>query len=61
MREKKTGKRKKKKSPERAYKEVITTHINADFDALASMIAANKLYPRAAIVFPGAQEREVRG
>ena len=24
---------------------VITTHINADFDAMASMLAAQKLYP----------------
>jgi hypothetical protein len=27
--------------------EVITTHINADFDALACMLAAKKLYPGA--------------
>lgn len=40
--------------------EVITTHINADFDALASMIAAHKLYPSAAMVFPGAQEKNLR-
>ena len=26
---------------------VITTHVNADFDALASMLAAQKLYPDA--------------
>ncbi len=40
--------------------EVITTHINADFDALASMIAAKKLYPRAMLSFPGAQEKGLR-
>jgi nanoRNase/pAp phosphatase (c-di-AMP/oligoRNAs hydrolase) len=40
--------------------EVITTHINADFDALASMIAAKKLYPQAALVFPGSQEKNLR-
>ncbi len=40
--------------------EVITTHINADFDALASMIAAKKLYPQAVLVFPGAQESSLR-
>ncbi|MBW1714501.1 MAG: CBS domain-containing protein [Deltaproteobacteria bacterium] len=40
--------------------EVITTHINADFDALASMIAAKKLYPQAVMVFPGAQEKNLR-
>ena len=27
--------------------EVITTHLNADFDAMASMVAAKKLYPEA--------------
>ena len=40
--------------------EVITTHINADFDAMASMIAAKKLYPGATLVFPGSQERSLR-
>jgi len=40
--------------------EVITTHINADFDALASMVAAKKLYPEALLVFPGAQEGNLR-
>ncbi len=40
--------------------QVITTHINADFDGLASMLAAKKLYPEARIVFPGAQERSLR-
>ncbi len=39
---------------------LITSHINADFDALASMIAAKKIYPDAAMVFPGSQERKVR-
>jgi len=32
--------------------ELITTHINADFDSLASMIAASKLYPGAIMAFP---------
>jgi tRNA nucleotidyltransferase (CCA-adding enzyme) len=41
-------------------REVITTHINADFDALASLIAASKLYPSAALVFPGSQEKNLR-
>jgi tRNA nucleotidyltransferase (CCA-adding enzyme) len=40
--------------------EVITTHMNADFDALASMLAAKKLYPGALIVFPGSQEKNLR-
>ena len=39
---------------------VITTHLNADFDCLASMLAARKLYPDAKIVFPGSQEKNVR-
>jgi tRNA nucleotidyltransferase (CCA-adding enzyme) len=39
---------------------LITSHINADFDALASMIAAKKIYHGAKIVFPGSQERKVR-
>lgn len=40
--------------------DVITTHFNADFDALASMIAAKKYYPDAILVFPGSQEKNVR-
>lgn len=40
--------------------DVITSHINADFDALASAMAAKKLYPDAVIVFPGSMERRVR-
>lgn len=40
--------------------EVITTHINADFDGLASMVAAKKLYPHAHLVFAGSQERRLR-
>ncbi len=40
--------------------DVITTHVNADFDALASMVAAKKIYPEAVVVFPGSQEKSVR-
>jgi tRNA nucleotidyltransferase (CCA-adding enzyme) len=40
--------------------EVIITHINADFDALASLLAAHKLYPEAKLVFPGSQEKTLR-
>lgn len=40
--------------------DVITTHINADFDGLASMVAAKKLYPQAELVFAGSQEKNVR-
>ena len=39
---------------------VITTHVNADFDALASMMAAQKLYPDALVVFPGSQEKNLK-
>ncbi|MFH1124403.1 MAG: hypothetical protein V1758_12160, partial [Pseudomonadota bacterium] len=44
----------------KAHEEIITTHMNADFDALASMIAAKRLYPEATLVFPGSQERNLR-
>ncbi|MCW5208308.1 CBS domain-containing protein, partial [Desulfobulbus sp. US2] len=40
--------------------EIITTHINADFDGLASMVAAKKLYPKATLVFSGSAERPLR-
>jgi len=54
-------KKRRDDSPAReAQEEIITTHVNADFDALASMIAAKKLYPDARLVFPGSQERNLR-
>jgi tRNA nucleotidyltransferase (CCA-adding enzyme) len=34
--------------------------MNADFDALASIVAGMKLYPEAKAVFPGSQEKKVR-
>ncbi|HXW68919.1 MAG TPA: CBS domain-containing protein [Dissulfurispiraceae bacterium] len=40
--------------------DVITSHINTDFDSLASAIAVKKLYPEAVIVFPGSMEKKVR-
>ena len=40
--------------------ELIATHINADFDGLASMVAARKLYPEAKLVLPGGGEEAVR-
>lgn len=40
--------------------EIITSHLNADFDAFASMVAALKLYPQASLVFPGSQEKNLR-
>ncbi|MFW6372744.1 MAG: CBS domain-containing protein [Thermodesulfobacteriota bacterium] len=39
---------------------VITTHVNADYDALACMLAAQKLYPEALVVFPGSHEKTLR-
>ena len=39
---------------------VITSHSNADFDAVASMLAAQKLYPEAVVLFPGSQEKNLR-
>ena len=39
---------------------LITTHLNADFDALASAFAATKLYPNSKIVLPGSQGRSLR-
>ncbi len=56
---------KKKRAAEKGrqkkiYPEVITTHNNADFDALGSMIAVKRLYPEAALVFPGSQEKNLR-
>jgi tRNA nucleotidyltransferase (CCA-adding enzyme) len=39
---------------------IITTHVNSDFDAFASLLAAQKLYPEAVVVFPGSQEANLR-
>lgn len=39
--------------------EIITSHTNTDLDALASMVAAKKLYPGAELVFPGKLSRNV--
>lgn len=40
--------------------DLILTHIGADFDALASMVAARKLYPGARMVLPGSPDAKVR-
>jgi tRNA nucleotidyltransferase (CCA-adding enzyme) len=40
--------------------DLITTHLNADFDGLAAMVAARKLYPGAVLVFPGGAQDTVR-
>ena len=39
---------------------VIVTHGNTDFDALASMLAARRLYPEAAVCLSGSLNRNVR-
>ncbi|MHB1043181.1 MAG: CBS domain-containing protein [Eubacteriales bacterium] len=39
--------------------DIITTHTNTDLDALASMVAAQKLYPGSVMVFPGKLSRNV--
>ena len=51
---------KRTKKFQEIHEEVITTHVNADFDALASMLAASKLYPEASLAFPGSQEKNLR-
>jgi len=40
--------------------EILTTHINADFDGLAAMVAALRLHPEARLFFPGSREESVR-
>lgn len=47
-------------TPQRPPLTIITSHVNADFDAMASMLAAQKLYPEAQVVFPGSQEKNLR-
>lgn len=40
--------------------DVIATHLNADFDGFASMVAARKLYPGALLVLPAGAQVPVR-
>ena len=40
--------------------DIIVSHNNTDFDSLASMIAAKKIYPDAELVFAGKLNRNVR-
>lgn len=40
--------------------DLVVTHTNADFDALSSLVAAGKLYPKARLLLPGSQEKAVR-
>ncbi|HEX3128578.1 MAG TPA: CBS domain-containing protein [Thermoanaerobaculia bacterium] len=39
---------------------LISTHIGADFDAFAAMVAALKLHPEAKLFFPGSREESLR-
>ena len=39
--------------------EVVTTHHNADFDGLASMVAVRKLYPDVRLVLSGGAQEAV--
>ncbi len=49
-----------RKINQRVSLQIITTHLHADFDCIASMMAAKKLYPDAILLFPGSQEKNVR-
>jgi len=40
--------------------EIITSHNGLDFDGLASMVAANKLYPGAVMVIPGTVSKNIQ-
>ena len=39
---------------------LITCHANADFDALAALVAASKLHPGSLLLFPGTQEEALK-
>ena len=39
---------------------LITTHAHVDFDALASVVAAQKIYPRAVILLPHQVNNNIR-
>jgi tRNA nucleotidyltransferase (CCA-adding enzyme) len=41
--------------------DLITTHLNADFDGVASMVAARVLYPGAVLALPAGAQEAVRG
>ncbi len=46
--------------PENRKLTLITTHINPDYDAVGSMLAAHKLYPGSLVVFPGFHEKSMK-
>ncbi len=43
-----------------APRELIVTHLGADFDAVGSMLAARRMHPGARLFFPGSKEESVR-
>lgn len=47
-------------TPDSTAVTIITTHVNADYDAIASMLAAQKLYPDSVVVFPGSHEKNLK-
>ncbi len=47
------------KLPTSANNTLITCHSNADFDAFASIIAAQILYPGSVLLFPGSHEKSL--
>ncbi len=47
-------------STDKRHLTIIATHLNADFDAIGSMLAAQKLYPESLVVFPGSNEKNLR-
>ncbi len=49
-----------KQPPRKKKLTVITTHVNSDFDAIASVLAAQKLYPGSVVVLPGSNEKNLR-
>jgi len=49
-----------KKQKKNLARTIITSHVNADFDAIGAMLAAQKLYPDGIIIFPGSQEKSLR-
>ncbi|MFC1549585.1 CBS domain-containing protein [Nitrospirota bacterium] len=40
--------------------DLIISHMNTDFDAFSSMVAARLLYPEGMFAFPGSQEKKLR-
>ena len=40
--------------------ELIATHVGADFDAFAAMMAVRRFHPEARLFFPGSREGSLR-